>query len=140
MISLTSSSDPPLYSPTHLPIPLRLETNPRTIRTSSFVATTESRGTSKGDPNQLGMIDALVQDALLELAHVVFANRLTLGLGNGILPDGHLLGNLWTQPSTPRTHVSVQQLEPSTGKRIMQLFRVLQEPPRHLVVRRIEPQ
>lgn len=123
---------------THLPVDLRLETDASTIGATTLVTTTESGGTSKCNLDQLGVVNAQVEDGLLELGDIVVADSLALRLRNGVLPKKNLRGDLGSEPAAAGTHVTVQELEPGARESIVQLVRVLEETTRDLVVGRVE--
>src|SRR5215472_11045306 len=60
--------------------------------------------------------------------------------GNRVLPDQGLLRNQRAEITRDRAHVAVRELEPGAGERISELIRVFVEPPRDLLICRIEAQ
>lgn len=117
-----------------LPVLLRLETDASSIGATALVTATEGGSASESDPDELGVVNTQVEDGLLELGDVVLADDLALRVRNWVLPEEHLLGDLRAQPAATGTHVTVQKLEPSAGESIVQLFGVLEEAARNLVV------
>ena len=121
-----------------LPVLLGLKTDASTVGATTLVAATESGRASEGNSDELGVVNAQVEDGLLELGDVVVADDLALRVRNGVLPEKHLLGDLRTQPAATGTHVTVQKLEPGAGESIVQLLGVLEEAAGDLVVGRVE--
>ena len=123
-----------------LPILLRCEANPRTIRTTALVGAAERRRRRPGCRDQLGNGQARGEDFRLQSSNILLPDQLMIDGGDRVLPQQLLLRNQRAEITHDRAHVAVRQLEPRPGKRISELIRILEEAPGDLFVSRVKPQ
>ncbi len=93
-----------------------------------------------GGCDQLGDRQARGEDLGLEVADVLRVDQRVIDRRHGILPDQFLCRDERAEIADLRAHVAMGQLEPGPGERVGELVRVLVEPPRDLLVDRVEPQ
>lgn len=95
-----------------LPIDLRLQRDPRTVRTAALISAAESRGRSPGYRHESRNCQARLGENLrLELGLVICRNGLVVGGRQGVLPREALLGNFRAEIARDGTHVAVGELD-----------------------------
>ena len=126
----------------HVDVPLRLrrEANARPVRATALVGVTVGRGRRPGGRDQLGDGQAGVEDLALERSDVRVVDQFVRDLGHRVLKEQLLLGNPRAEVPDDGSHVTVQQLVPRPGEGVGELFRVLVEALRDLLVGRIGDQ
>ncbi|KAI6771621.1 hypothetical protein HG531_009246 [Fusarium graminearum] len=121
-----------------LPVLLGLETETGTVGTTTEITASESRSRSPSSRDELGDVNARLEDLVLDGGDVTVIDDLVVALRDGVLPAEDLLGDLGAEVAVAGTHVTVGELEPSLGKGIVELLGVLEEATRDLLVRGVE--
>ncbi len=123
-----------------LPVLLRLEADASAVGAAALVRVAEARGRRPRGRHQFRHGQTGVEDLLLEAGDVLRRQRLGRGLGQRVLPDERVLGNLGTEVAGHRTQVAVGQLEPGLGELLSQLLGVIEPAARDLAVDRVDLQ
>ncbi|KAI6765567.1 hypothetical protein HG530_006637 [Fusarium avenaceum] len=124
----------------HLPVLLGLETDASTVGSTAEVAASEGRCRSPGSGDELGDVNAGLEDLSLDGRDVTIIDELVVTLRDGVLPDEDLLGDIRAKVALTGTHITMCELEPSLGERIIELLRVLKESSRDLLILGVEAQ
>lgn len=122
----------------NLPVLLRLKADAGAVGTAAKVTASEGGGRGPSGRGQLGGAQARLEDLVLNGSDVALIDQLKVDLGNGVLPQEALLGNLGTEVARHGTHVTVGKLEPSLGKDLGELLKVVEEASGDLLILGIE--
>ena len=118
------------------PVFLGSKTNTGTVGTSAVIRCSEGTGTIPCSSDQLAGSQSAVQDALLQAVDFGIGQFAVTGRDR-ILPDEIFLRYIGAEVATLRSHITMGQLEPGTGKGIFECSRILAEFLRDLPVFRI---
>lgn len=94
------------------PADLGLQADPGAVGPAALVGVAEGGGGGPGGGDELGHAEAGGEDLGLEVGDLGVAQGRGVGIGEGILPDQLLGGNLWSEVAGSRTHITVGQFEP----------------------------